>query len=135
MTISDAARNAACNAIVDLLDAGATIATLTIYDGSQPASPDTALSGQTALAVLDFADPAFGDSASGTATANAIAADDNAVAGTASWARAEFGSDCRTDRPAPSMTAVGRWALIGPDSGGRDSAHARPSPGGLEASL
>lgn len=75
--ISTSARNAACNGIVDLLDAGAAAATLAIRTGSPPATPATADSG-TLLATLTFSDPAFGNSATGTATASAITSDTNA---------------------------------------------------------
>lgn len=93
-TISNAAAIAACDALVDLLDAGAGAAVLKIYDGSQPANPDVAVSGQTLLAELTCSDPAFGNAADDNpgaiATANAITDDSSANAtGTAAWFRAE----------------------------------------------
>ena len=76
--------NAACNAIVDLADTGY----VRIYDGSQPANANTAVSTQTLLAELRFGATAFGAASAGTATANAITADSSANAtGTASWFR------------------------------------------------
>ena len=76
--------NAACNAIVDLADTGY----IRIYDGSQPANANTAVSTQTLLAELRFGATAFGAASGGTATANAITADSSANAtGTASWFR------------------------------------------------
>lgn len=61
-THSTAARNAATNAVVDLIDAGAGAnGTLVILDGGSP------------LATHNFAATAFGDSSGGTATANTIA--------------------------------------------------------------
>lgn len=92
--ISNAAAKAACDAVVDLLDAGAGPGVLKIYNGSQPADPDTAVSGQTLLAELTLNDPAFGAAADaapgGQATANAITDDSSANAtGTATWFRAE----------------------------------------------
>ena len=85
--IADSARDAACDAIVDLIDAGAGAGVLKIYTGSQPATPATAASG-TLLATLTFSDPAFGASSSGTATASSITSDTNIDAtGTAGWAR------------------------------------------------
>jgi hypothetical protein len=87
-TISTAARNAACNAIVDLIDAGSGAGTLKIYTGTSP-GPGNAATG-TLLATLTFSDPAFGNASTGTATANAITADSSADDdGTAGYARAE----------------------------------------------
>jgi hypothetical protein len=87
--LSNAARSAAANAVVDLLDAGAGAGLLRIYDGTQPAGPDTAVSTQVLLAELTFSDPAFGAASNGVATASAITADAAANAtGTASWFRA-----------------------------------------------
>jgi hypothetical protein len=77
--IGTAARNAACDAIVDLIDAGAGAGTLTIRTGAPPTNVSDADSG-TLLATLTFSDPAFGASASGTATASAITSDTNADA-------------------------------------------------------
>ncbi len=77
--ISVAARNAACNAIVDLIDAGAGAGTLQIRSGAPPATPATADSG-TLLATLTFSDPAFGNASTGVATASAITSDSSADA-------------------------------------------------------
>lgn len=90
--ISNAAAIAACNSIVDLIDAGASAGKIRIYDGTRPADPDTAVSTQTLLAELTFSDPAFGNAADGApggvATASSITADSSANAtGTASWFR------------------------------------------------
>lgn len=76
MKISTAARNAACNAIVDLIDAGAGAGTLTIRTGSPPTNVADADSG-TLLATLTFSDPAFGNAATGVATASSITSDTN----------------------------------------------------------
>jgi len=83
---SNAAVNAAADAVCDLLDNGY----LRIYDGSQPANADTAVTTQTLLAELRWnAANAFGTASGGVATANAITADSSADAtGTASWFRA-----------------------------------------------
>ena len=87
LRLAATARNAACDAIVDLIDAGAGAGTLVIRTGTQPANPQTAATGTT-LATLTFSDPAFGNSAAGVATANAITSDTNVDAtGTAGWAR------------------------------------------------
>jgi hypothetical protein len=62
--ISTAARDAACDAIVDLIDSGGT-GTIQIRDGAQPASPNDVASG-TLLATLTFSATAFGASSSGS---------------------------------------------------------------------
>lgn len=59
VTLTDTARNAACDAVVDLLDGG-TIEFQT--------------SGDVAIGSATFGTPAFGASVSGVATANAITA-------------------------------------------------------------
>lgn len=87
--ISVAARNAMCDALVDLLDAGSGAATIKLYTGTQPAGPGTAVGAQTLLGTLTCSDPAFGSASSGTATASAITSDTTADAtGTATWFRA-----------------------------------------------
>lgn len=83
---------AAADALVALLNGGF----LDIYDGAQPATPNTAISTQNRLASLTYANPAFGASVNGVATANAIGTDTDADAtGTAAWFRA-FKSDHTT---------------------------------------
>jgi len=77
--ISTAARNVACDAIVDLLDAGAGAATCAIRSGVPPTNVADADSG-TLLGTLTFSDPAFGAASTGTATASAITSDTNADA-------------------------------------------------------
>ncbi len=77
--ISVAARNAACNAIVDLIDAGSGAGTIQIRTGGPPATPATADSG-TLLGTLTFSDPAFGNASTGVATASAITNDSSADA-------------------------------------------------------
>jgi hypothetical protein len=75
--------NAAADAACALCNGGF----LDIYDGAQPATADTALSGQTLLASLALNATAFAASVAGVATANAIS---SAVAGatsTATWFR------------------------------------------------
>lgn len=66
-TLATAARNAACDAIVDLLDSG-TIEFQT--------------SANNEVATLTFGATAFGAAAVGVATANAITADTSATGGT-----------------------------------------------------
>lgn len=65
--ISDAARSAECDALVDLLDAGGANATLKVYTGAAPAGPATGASG-TLLLAFTLARPAFGSAAAGVAT-------------------------------------------------------------------
>jgi len=90
--ITNANAIAACDAIVDSVDAGSGAGKVRIYDGSQPADADTAVSGQTLLAELTMSDPAFGNAVDATpggrATANTITDDSSAdAAGTAAWFR------------------------------------------------
>ena len=87
--LANASQQAAMDAVVDLIDGGAGAGTINIYDGTQPADANTAVSTQTLLATLTFSDPAFGNAdTSGVATASAITDDSSADAtGTASWAR------------------------------------------------
>lgn len=80
VTLETAARDAACNAIVDLLDVGATMtypqlqfktaAATTVYNNGE-------------VATLDFTGAtAFGTSSTGVATAGTIASDTSATGGT-----------------------------------------------------
>lgn len=86
--IATSARNAAADAVVDLLDAGSGAGYIEIRTGTQPATPATSASG-TLLATLTLSDPAFGAASSGTATAATITGDSSADAtGTAGWFRA-----------------------------------------------
>lgn len=77
--ISTAARNAACNAVVDLIDAGAAAGYIQIRTGAPPANCAAANSG-TLLGTLNMSDPAFGNAANGVATASAISNDTSADA-------------------------------------------------------
>jgi hypothetical protein len=99
--ISKAAAKGALDNIIDRLDTGTGAnARLRIYDGTQPADPDTAITTQTLLAEIDLGTLAvFGaattgtgaSSGSATATASAILPKSDSSAdssGTASWFRA-----------------------------------------------
>lgn len=66
LTLAAAAANAACNAIVDLVDGGSP-GVLRIYSGSRPAGPDTSPAG-TLLAQVTLGAPAFGSAGGGAAT-------------------------------------------------------------------
>jgi hypothetical protein len=72
-------RNKACDAIVDDIDAGTGAGTIAIRTGAQPTAVNDSDQG-TLLGTLTFSDPAFGNSATGTATASAITSDTNADA-------------------------------------------------------
>jgi hypothetical protein len=97
--ISNVAARAACDAIVDLLDAGDSPAVLQIWSGTQPTNPDVAVTdgagGYDLLAEITLNDPAFGAAADanpgGRATADVDPALQDASAnksGTAAWFRA-----------------------------------------------
>lgn len=76
--------NAGANAEAALANGGY----LRIYDGEQPPSADTPVSGQQLLAELRFASPAFAPARLGVAEAHGIAADESARAtGKATWYR------------------------------------------------
>jgi hypothetical protein len=90
--LATTARNAAADAVVDLIDAGAGAGTIKIYTGSMPADPQTGATG-TLLATLTFSGTAFGAAATGVATADTITADASADdTGTAGWARIADGN-------------------------------------------
>jgi hypothetical protein len=84
--ISVPARTALADALVDLIDVGASPALLRIWSGAQPANPAAAETG-TKLAEFTLPNPAFGAAASGVATANAITAVVGLAAGTAGYFR------------------------------------------------
>lgn len=82
--LSTTARNTQLDALAVLANTGH----IRIYDGVQPATPDTAIAAQVLLAELRFGASAFGASAAGVITANAITDDSSANAtGTAAWFR------------------------------------------------
>lgn len=86
------AANTGLDAETALLNSGK----LKIYSGTQPATGDTALSGNTLLATLTFNATAFGAASGAIATANAITSETNAPnTGTATFARL-FKSDGTT---------------------------------------
>lgn len=88
-SISTAARNAAGNAIVGLLDAGTLNpnAFMEIRTGMRPASPQATATG-TLLATLNYSNPAFNLFSGGVSLANAISPDvDIDNNGIAQWFR------------------------------------------------
>ncbi len=76
--LNTAARNAACNAVVDLIDAGSGAGALVFRT-----------SGSSEVATLPFSDPAFGNASTGVATASAITSDTSATGGTTDRATLE----------------------------------------------
>lgn len=76
--LNTAARNAACNAVVDLMDVGSGDGALVFRT-----------SGSAEVATLPFSATAFGDAATGVATANAITPDTSATGGTTDRATLE----------------------------------------------
>src|SRR5690349_18715672 len=87
---------AARNIMLDALAAQANSGKLRIYNGTEPATPETALSGNTLLAELTMNATAFGAASNGVITAAAITSDSAADAtGTASFFRL-FKSDGTT---------------------------------------
>lgn len=83
--LTDLAVNSGLNIITALMDGGY----LEGFTGSQPATADTAVTTQTCLFSVTFANPAFGAAVAGVATANPITSDSDANAsGTVTWFRA-----------------------------------------------
>jgi hypothetical protein len=86
--IADAARNAAADAVVDRIDAGAGAGTLKIYTGSQPADADDAESGSL-LVTITLSDPAYGAASAGAAALSGSPSATASGTGTAGWFRVE----------------------------------------------
>ena len=85
LKLSNNVVNPQADALSDLADNGY----LRIYDGTQPATADTAITTQTLLAELRFNATAAPAASNGVLTFNAITQDSNADnTGTASWFRA-----------------------------------------------
>jgi hypothetical protein len=80
VTLTTAARNAACNAIVDLVDAGAGDSTLVFYLANA----------STEVATLTFDTTAFGAASTGVATAAAITSDTSATGNASAATIAKF---------------------------------------------
>lgn len=85
--LSNAARSAAADAVVDLVDVGGP-GFIRVYTGSQPAGPDTLPTG-TLLAEFTLANPAFGAAVNGVATLDAtpVLTATGLADGTAGWFR------------------------------------------------
>lgn len=94
--LSNTAAKAACDAVVDLPDAGSGEGFVRIYQGTQPTDPDTGVGGSTLLAEVELPKPAFGAAADanpgGRATADTIAGVVAVGTGNLNWFRV-FDSD------------------------------------------
>ncbi len=85
LTLATVAANASADAVASLCNGG----NVHLYDGSRPATANTAVTTQTLLASPTFATPAFAAAVNGVATAHAFTDEDDCPAsGTASWFRA-----------------------------------------------
>jgi len=88
MALNPKFSNVCVNLEADAIGNAMNTGYLRIYDGSQPATADTAIGAQVLLAELRFGADAFPAASAGVLTANAITDDSSANAtGTASWAR------------------------------------------------
>ncbi len=88
MALNTTLSNAQASVAADAVCANANSGFLDIYDGTQPATADTAITTQNKLASLTFNATAFGAASNGVATANAITSDSSAdFSGTATWFR------------------------------------------------
>jgi len=85
LRLSNATANGEADLLSDYLDSGY----LRIYDGTRPATADTAVGAQVLLAELRFNNPASGAATAGVLAFSPITSDTSANAsGTASWFRA-----------------------------------------------
>lgn len=93
MMLSTTLRNTRANAYTTALGASATVRA---YNGTPPASPDAALSGNTMLAQGTFAATPFPGASSGAMTSNAITGANAAASGTPTFYRtyATDGTTC-----------------------------------------
>lgn len=87
--IAVATRNAMLNTLTGAIDGGPSFGTVKVYTGTQPATADTALSGNTLLLTFTCEDPSFAAASSGTATMDTspVLSATAAATGTAAWAR------------------------------------------------
>ena len=79
--------NLAVNAEADALAALLNSGLIRIYDGTQPATGDTAITTQNLLVTLTLNGTAFPAAVAGVLTANAITSGTAGASGTATWAR------------------------------------------------
>jgi hypothetical protein len=97
-TLATAARNAACNGVVDLLDVGTTNASARIQ---------LCTAANAVVATLVMSNPAFGNAATGVATANAITADSSAAGNASSVTYARFNDRDAAEVYRATVTGVG----------------------------
>jgi hypothetical protein len=88
---SAAGKNAMLAALTALLNVGGA-GSIQWYTGSQPATPDTAISGQTLLATDTFSATSFAAPSAGVATANSITSGTAVASGTLAWGRCLSGA-------------------------------------------
>jgi phosphatidylglycerophosphatase A len=81
--LSNTTANAQADSLATLCNSGF----IRIYDGTQPANANTAITSQVLLATLTFGATAFGAASAGVITANAITSGTAGNSGTASWCR------------------------------------------------
>jgi hypothetical protein len=91
LRLSNATRSVMANALDDsAINSGDAAATIKLYSGTQPATADTALSGNTLLATFTLDDPAFGSATNGVITLGGTPrTTTGAAAGTATFFRME----------------------------------------------
>jgi hypothetical protein len=89
--LTNSAASSACDAIVDMIDTSGP-GTIIFYDGTIPATADTAIDAQFALSTWTFSATAFGAASNGTATADTITGSTAGAAGTAEFARIANGA-------------------------------------------
>jgi hypothetical protein len=92
LRLATATQNALADALTVAIDAG-TAATIKLYTGTQPATANTALSGNTLLATFTLDDPSFGAASAGVITLAGVPRTTTGVAaGTATFFRCETGT-------------------------------------------
>lgn len=113
LRISNAVRSALADTFDDQANSGASAATIKLYSGTQPATADTALSGNTLLATFTLDDPAFGAASTGVITLGGTPrTTTGAAAGTATFFRMEsngsgnVGTICDGDVGTSSATLI-----------------------------
>ena len=114
-SLSAAARNAACNAIVDLVDVGIGDGVIEIRSGTQPANPSVPPPDGALLAEVSMAAVAFGAASNGQASALGTPLTDpnNANAtGQASWFRVRDGDGNGVIDGDITTTAVGTGNML-----------------------
>lgn len=106
MKITTAVRTAMCQALVDLIDVGASASTIQIRTGSQPSSPNSAATGSL-LATITLDDPAFATASGGSADANPIDPVAGTGDGTAGYFRVLDGNGATIEDGSVSVTGGG----------------------------